>query len=150
MRFQDLLTHVENNCPFYYLTSQTEDYEGSDLPALLASPLTRLADDFPLRPRLFAPLVPYQLNVWLGQAKDGASSGLHHDFHDNLYLLLRGAKRFQIFSPRDAGKMHTRGTLADIRFIAVFNLYLTYLLKFRVIKCISIKLTKFSCDAFFL
>ena len=28
-----------------------------------------------------------------------SSSGLHHDFHDNLYILLRGRKRFHLWSP---------------------------------------------------
>jgi hypothetical protein len=39
----------------------------------------------------------------------GASSGLHHDFHDNLYLLLRGRKRLRLFPPSAAGRMYTRG-----------------------------------------
>lgn len=29
----------------------------------------------------------------------GTSSGLHHDFHDNLYILLRGQKTFQLLPP---------------------------------------------------
>jgi hypothetical protein len=28
----------------------------------------------------------FQINLWMGCAPDGSSSGLHHDFHDNLYV----------------------------------------------------------------
>ena len=27
-----------------------------------------------------------QVNMWIGNAVHGSSSGLHHDFHDNLYV----------------------------------------------------------------
>ena len=39
----------------------------------------------------------------------GASSGLHHDFHDNLYILLRGRKRFRLYPPSEAPHMYTHG-----------------------------------------
>jgi len=55
--------------------------------------------------------VPYQLNLWLGNSASGSSSGLHHDFHDNLYVLLRGSKRFTLFSPSDARKLYTNGSV---------------------------------------
>jgi hypothetical protein len=37
--------------------------------------------------------IPQSINLWLGRAAGGAgaSSGLHHDFHDNLYCLPRGS-----------------------------------------------------------
>jgi hypothetical protein len=44
----------------------------------------------------------------------GASSGLHHDFHDNLYVLLRGCKRFQLFPAALAPRMHARGRIRNI------------------------------------
>ena len=44
----------------------------------------------------------------------GSSSGLHHDFHDNLYVLLRGTKRFRLFPPALAARMYTAGTLRAI------------------------------------
>ncbi len=109
MRFSDLLTHIEFNSPYYYLTSQTEDYAGSDLPAVYASPLTALRSDFRIRPSLMGSLVPYQMNLWFGNSTQGSSSGLHHDFHDNLYVLLRGYKRFNLFAPCDAPYLCTRG-----------------------------------------
>lgn len=44
----------------------------------------------------------------------GASSGLHHDFHDNLYVLLRGVKRFRLFPPSAARGMYMHGSIAAI------------------------------------
>lgn len=41
----------------------------------------------------------------------GSSSGLHHDFHDNLYILLRGRKRFRLWSPDHAPQLYTHGHL---------------------------------------
>ena len=70
---------------------------------------------FPLRPRAMPEsLVPADVNLWMGRAERGktTSSGLHHDFHDNLYVLLRGEKRFKLYAPSEAEKMYTHG---DIR-----------------------------------
>lgn len=84
------------------------------LPALYGEPVCRLVRDVPLRPALLGGLVPHALNVWVGAAREGASSGLHHDHHDNLYVLLRGTKRFQLFAPGEAPRMYTHGNLARV------------------------------------
>ncbi|CAD7923247.1 unnamed protein product [Amoebophrya sp. A120] len=42
-------------------------------------------------------LIPYQYNLWYGREK--AQTPLHHDFHDNLYYLHEGRKRFLLFPP---------------------------------------------------
>lgn len=44
----------------------------------------------------------------------GASSGLHHDFHDNLYVLLRGRKRFRLYPPQQAADMYTHGKITKV------------------------------------
>jgi len=44
----------------------------------------------------------------------GSSSGLHHDYHDNLYCLLKGRKRFRIFPPDMADQLHTHGEIYKI------------------------------------
>ncbi len=41
----------------------------------------------------------------------GSSTGLHHDYHDNLYILLRGKKRFRLYPPSLAGRMYVHGEL---------------------------------------
>ena len=44
----------------------------------------------------------------------GSSSGLHHDYHDNLYCLLRGRKRFRLYPPAMARRLSTRGAIHKI------------------------------------
>lgn len=68
----------------------------------------------PARPKLLPSLVPQQLNLWMGNSKQGSSSGLHHDFHDNLYLLIKGKKRFVLFPPKDAIYLNFAGTIYTI------------------------------------
>ncbi|KNE69657.1 hypothetical protein AMAG_14212 [Allomyces macrogynus ATCC 38327] len=77
-------------------------------------PLPPLLRDIPLVPSYFSTLVPQQLNLWIGNAPRGASSGLHHDFADNLYVLVQGRKRFTIFSPADAKYMDLYGTVKRV------------------------------------
>lgn len=38
-------------------------------------------------------------------------SGLHHDYHDNLYVLLKGQKQFLLFPPETASMMYTNGEI---------------------------------------
>ena len=90
----------------------TQDNPEEDL---MCPPLTALREEgFPLRPQLFSGLVPASLNLWLGKSSTGSSSGLHHDYHDNLYVLLRGRKRFCLYSPSSAAYMSTRGNIVHI------------------------------------
>ncbi|KAI8799652.1 cupin-like domain-containing protein [Cladochytrium replicatum] len=83
----------------------------------LQPPLSQLSADFPKHPKVFGYLVPQQVNLWMGcgpPESEGMSSGLHHDFADNLYVLLRGRKRFTMFSPKDAVKMEMHGKIAKV------------------------------------
>lgn len=48
---------------------------------------------------LLGNLTLHQINTWIGCSEDGTSSGFHHDFHDNFYMLLSGEKQFRISSP---------------------------------------------------
>ena len=109
MTFGELL---DADSPNLYLTTQ-EAANGH----VLAPPLSALADTphpLPLRPALMGHLVPHSINLWLGRSVEPASSGLHHDFHDNLYVLLRGCKRFRLFSPADARNLYTAGAIARV------------------------------------
>lgn len=116
----------------------TEEEVEARVSTLLQAPLTELhkKDDFPLVPELFKPLIPQQINLWMGagsskkkEAPDlkkpsiaslgryvpsGNSSGLHHDHADNLYVLVQGKKRFTLFSPNDAEKLRTVGEIRKI------------------------------------
>lgn len=44
----------------------------------------------------------------------GASSGLHHDYHDNLYVLIKGKKRFKLYNPLQAENMYTVGKIVEV------------------------------------
>eukprot|EP00729_Bicosta_minor_P005374 gene5374-26831_t len=87
------------------------------LPPLAMAPALQLLEaegGVPARPPLLGGLVPANINIWMGKCIEGSSSGLHHDYHDNLYVLLRGRKRFRLHSPNDAGKMYTVGEVAKV------------------------------------
>lgn len=88
--------------------SEDSDYE-PELDNVLPAPTNALSNDFPAKPEIFGNLVLQQCNLWLGNSKQGKSSGLHHDFHDNLYILLSGYKRFLLFPPSAHRYLHPRG-----------------------------------------
>ncbi|ELR13519.1 uncharacterized protein ACA1_247230 [Acanthamoeba castellanii str. Neff] len=98
----------------HYMTTQDITRDPDGRPEIIAPPLTLLADDFPLRPALMGHLVPASLNLWMGNSREGSMSGLHHDYHDNLYVLLKGRKRFQLFPPSDAARMYTQGRIVRV------------------------------------
>ncbi|KAI9096434.1 cupin-like domain-containing protein [Phlyctochytrium arcticum] len=81
-------------------------------------PCHLLLKDFPLQPELLKGLVPQTVNLWIGASKagapEGSSSGLHHDFQDNLYVLIRGQKKFRIFSPKDAENLYVNGQINKV------------------------------------
>ncbi|CAM9576855.1 unnamed protein product, partial [Sphacelaria rigidula] len=96
MKFGDFLSEVEKGSELLYLTTQDLGVDASGRPKLMSAPLDKLKGDFPLRPPLAGGLVPQNVNLWMGNSRGkGSSSGLHHDFHDNLYILLRGKKTFR-------------------------------------------------------
>lgn len=133
--FDDLEKSEDYVVPEHKLTQDEVDFRIS---TLLQAPLTELykKDDFPLVPDIFGPLIPQQINLWMGACKDGEktkpelknitkeglgryvprgnSSGLHHDHADNLYVLVQGRKRFTLYSPKDAEKLKTVGEIRRI------------------------------------
>ena len=78
---------------------------------LLPSPIPALIPYIPLIPDIARNLVPQQVNMWMGASKSGTSSGLHHDYHDNIYILLQGRKRFTLFPPSDASLLYVHGDI---------------------------------------
>ncbi|EPQ31066.1 uncharacterized protein PFL1_01255 [Pseudozyma flocculosa PF-1] len=85
-----------------------------EIDTVLPAPTNALSNDFPARPDLLGQLVLQQCNLWLGSSKEGKSSGLHHDFHDNLYILLSGYKRFLLFPPSAHRHLHPRGQIEKV------------------------------------
>ena len=59
----------------WYLSTQRRPRGSYGFPSVMAEPLLALAADFPLRPALLGNLVPEAVNLWMGHAPDGASSG---------------------------------------------------------------------------
>ena len=122
MAFGELLTLLEQGDARHYMTTQDLSVDEEGRPALMSTPCTQLhaAGDFPLVPSLLGSLLPMNYNLWLGNTvptkkeAEGSSSGLHHDFHDNLYVLLRGRKRFRLFAPLEAPVLYTVGAVAMV------------------------------------
>ena len=95
-----------------YLTTQELNYDAEGRPSLTSPPVDALVNDFPLRPQIMGNLVLQNANIWFGKSERETTSGLHHDFHDNLYILLRGEKRIVLYPPSLADSMYTHGTIA--------------------------------------
>jgi hypothetical protein len=115
MPFGELLEQLGAGATHLYLTTQDQGEDGDEGRArVMSAPVAQLRADFPLRPALAGRLLPANVNMWMGNNRSGSSSGLHHDFHDNLYLVLRGRKRFRLFAPSCAGAMAVRGELVRV------------------------------------
>jgi len=116
MKFGELLKELEQGSEEYYLTTQDLPLLEDDRPDIMTPPVTQLQGYFPLRPTIMGHLIPQNLNIWMGQSQGhhSTSTGLHHDYHDNLYVLLRGKKRFRLYSPGDADKMYTVGEVVRV------------------------------------
>ena len=122
IKFSEFLKLIQNGDSMHYLTTQDVEADKDGRPKLLSPFMERLrggqngsdTEAFPLRPKLMGNLVPQNINIWIGNSPNGASSGLHHDYHDNLYIVLRGTKRFRLYSPSDTENMYTRGKLAKV------------------------------------
>ena len=106
----------------YYLTTQYSkesndlDDESKSIQEYCQPPLTNLISYFPTRPKILGNLIPQQVNVWIGCTINGTrtSSGLHHDFHDNLYMVISGSKQFTLYPPKEAHNLYTFGEIIQI------------------------------------
>lgn len=96
----------------HYLTTQDLEYDEEGRPEIVSAPVKQLAGDFPWRPEIMGHLIPQNANVWLGRSTVRTSSGLHHDFHDNLYILLRGRKCFTLYPPECYDAMYTNDSIS--------------------------------------
>jgi len=94
-----------------YLTTQLSTNE---LGSFAAAPLNAIPKQIPPIWERFPMLVPHQVNLWLGSSAKGTSSGLHHDFHDNVYMLINGTKHFTIFPPTEYAKMYLNGRVQGL------------------------------------
>jgi hypothetical protein len=114
MTFHNFLSLVNSGDDRHYLTTQDVHSTSDGRPDLMSSCMKHLSTDFPLQPRLMGNLIPQNINMWMGNNTNGVSSGLHHDYHDNLYIVVKGTKRFRLYSPHDTEDMYTRGKLLKV------------------------------------
>eukprot|EP01124_Arcella_intermedia_P017272 TRINITY_DN2404_c0_g1_i2.p1 TRINITY_DN2404_c0_g1~~TRINITY_DN2404_c0_g1_i2.p1 ORF type:complete len:326 (+),score=96.94 TRINITY_DN2404_c0_g1_i2:32-1009(+) len=133
MTFKEFLDKISAGDQNLYLTTQYDDDDEEEeeeeskeeeenvdfvkkevLKQLFAPPSNQLAEDIPFRPALMGNLIPAQFNMWMGNSKAGTSTGLHHDFQDNLYLLLRGEKQFTVICPSEAQNVYTHGQIEKV------------------------------------
>ncbi len=116
MKMEEFLDLIGQGDVMHYLTTQDLKVDEEGRPEMMTSPIVELFNhgEFPLQPSLLPHLIPFNLNLWFGNTKEGSSSGLHHDFHDNLYILIRGKKRFRLYGPNSALNMYTKGTIAKV------------------------------------
>ncbi len=88
-----------------YLNLQTDN--------VLEPPLLQLLGDFSIPP-LFKDLTLRCVNLWMGNSDKTITTPLHHDFNDNLYVVVEGKKRFTLFPPEQAPNLYPRGQLQGV------------------------------------
>ena len=116
MLFEDFVTLVKDENEKVYVTTQELLYTEEGLPSLFSPPIDGLLSDFDIIPNLMGNLLTSNLNLWMGYSSpdNPSSSRLHHDFHDNLYILLKGEKKILLYHFDHAPNMYTVGTIDKI------------------------------------
>jgi hypothetical protein len=109
MRFSEFISRMDEDDLYCSTQPLPEDRQGPK--ALTSAHVQGLIDRgmLPDHLPLMGNLTPYQINAWIGCSADGSSSGFHHDFHDNFYMLLAGEKQFRIASPNFTSERPTYG-----------------------------------------
>jgi mannose-6-phosphate isomerase-like protein (cupin superfamily) len=108
MQFADFLRQVmgrPGGDERTYLNLQTDN--------VLEPPLLQLLGDFSI-PHLFKDLTLRCVNLWMGNSDRTIVTPLHHDFNDNLYVVVEGKKRFTLFPPEQAANLYPRGQLQGV------------------------------------
>ena len=114
MSMNELIHSILKGEDTLYLTTQELTYNVDEKPDLISQPIISLDSDFSSQPKITGNLIPQNVNLWLGSSVSETSSGLHHDYHDNLYILIKGKKRIRLFPPTAASSMYTYGELDKV------------------------------------
>lgn len=93
--FKDFLSEMESGNEKLYMTTQKLHYSPEGQPSIISEPVKGLLGDFPIRPDVMGNLIVQNINMWMGCSSEPSTSGLHHDFHDNIYIVLRGTKKIK-------------------------------------------------------
>ncbi|HEY1992598.1 MAG TPA: cupin-like domain-containing protein [Gammaproteobacteria bacterium] len=89
----------------HYLNLQTDK--------VIEPPLLQLLGDFSIPP-YFKDMQLRCINLWMGNSDTAITTPLHHDFNDNLYVVVEGRKRFTLFPPEQAPNLYPRGQLLGV------------------------------------
>lgn len=111
MSFQEFIAGVMANPEgdeTLYLNLQ--DFEKGHV---LEAPLLQLIGDFSI-PVYFKDLILRCINIWMGNSRRDIVTPLHHDFNDNLYVVVEGHKHFTLFPPIQAVNLYPRGKLVGV------------------------------------
>lgn len=81
---------------------------------IMEAPVLQLVGDFSV-PEFYCEIPLKSVNVWMGRSREAIVTPLHHDFHDNLYAVAAGRKRFTLYPPEHAPDLYPRGNLARVR-----------------------------------
>ena len=111
MRFNDFINYIENGNNKYYLNVQPNKKNEKYLISPLLKKLYKL-NELPIIPPILGNIIPVQINIWMGA--NNTKSKLHHDYHDNLYIVIKGKKIIKLYSPNDAYNLHTKGCISKI------------------------------------
>ena len=102
------LPGLDNENRTYYMNLQNGPAK-----RVAEGPVSRLLSDIPAMELLKAWSYG-QINMWFGRTgDDGGTSLFHHDSSDNINCVLRGRKRWRIYSPADADKLYPMGKLVN-------------------------------------
>ena len=126
MKFSEFLSRMQSDELYCSTQPLAEDAQG---PVQITSPHVQRLIDRGMIPEslpLMGNLGLHQINAWIGCSEDGASSGFHHDFHDNFYLLISGEKQFRISSPNFAATRPTFGCKAGQKVVIHPNGLISY------------------------
>lgn len=80
---------------------------------VIEPPLLQLLGDFSIPP-YFKDLSLRCVNLWMGNSPDSITTPLHHDFNDNLYVVVEGRKHFTLFPPEQASNLYPQGKLLGV------------------------------------
>lgn len=121
MQLKEFLKHLNDTDQGsrHYLATQTLNVNEEGRPNTVSSPVKELMSAGLISntgPNLMGKLVLMNVNTWIGRCDDskGNSSRFHHDYHDNLYILLQGRKKFRLASPAYVGQLPTGGKVDTV------------------------------------
>ena len=136
MKFIDFIDEMIKCNDLLYMTTQELLYNEDDCPSIISPPINQFMDKLPITPIISGHLIPSNINLWIGcnHSNIPSSSGLHHDYHDNIYILLNGIKHFtlihythmeSLYPVGEVVKVHSNGRInyKGMHYSVYINLY---------------------------